>query len=165
MKFATKQDYIDATDKAWNELWKLIDSLTESQLIKRSKIKNGPARSAKDALAHLYVWHVLLLKWYRDGEEGTPDLPAKGFKWSQTRDLNQQMHDEYAEVELASIRRKLKLSHGRIRKLVESLSEPALLQPGHFDWTGKNALISYIAPNTASHYRWAIKKIKALQKI
>lgn len=164
MKFATKQDYTDATELAWTELWQVVDNLTESQLTKRSKIRNGPARSAKDALAHLYVWHVLLLGWFRDGKDGTPNLPAAGFKWSQTRDLNQLKHDEYADVELAGIRRRLKLSHRRICKLVESLSESHLLQSGHFDWTGKNALMSYIAPNTVSHYRWAIKKIKALQK-
>ena len=144
MKFATKQGYIDATEAAWHDLWQLVDSLTESQLNKRIRIKDGPARSGKDALAHLYAWHVLLLNWYRDGENGTPHLPAKGYKWSQTRDLNQVLHDEHADAQLASIRRKLKLSHGRVCKLIDSLSEKQLRKPGHFKWTGKNALMSYI---------------------
>ncbi len=162
MKFATKQAYVDATEAAWHDLWQLVDSLTESQLNKRIRIKDGPARSGKDALAHLYAWHVLLLNWYRDGENGTPHLPAKGYKWSQTRDLNQVLHDEHVDTELASIRRKLKLSHGRVCKLVDSISEIQLLKPGQFEWTGKNALMSYIAPNTVSHYRWATKKIRRL---
>jgi hypothetical protein len=164
MKFATKQDYLDATEVAWKNLWELVDSLTEPQLTKRVKTKIGPARSVKDALAHLYAWHVLLLRWHRDGENGTPDLPAKGYKWSQTRDLNLVLHDEHADVSLTSIRRKLKLSHGRVQKLVATLSEAELLKPGHFHWTGKNALISYIAPNTVSHYRWALRKIKAIAR-
>ncbi|MFK7820522.1 MAG: ClbS/DfsB family four-helix bundle protein [Planctomycetaceae bacterium] len=164
MKFATKQEYIDATETEWANLWVHVETLNESQLTKRVKIKNGPSRSVKDALAHVYSWHVLLVKWVRDGEKGTPDLPAKDFKWSQTRDLNQRLHDEHADADFASVRRKLKLSHGRVSRFVASLTENELLQPGHLNWTGRNAIISYIAPNTVSHYRWAVKKIKAITK-
>ena len=164
MKFATKQDYLDATEKAWDDLWQLVDSLTESQLTKRVSIKNGPARSVKDALAHVYAWHVLLLQWYREGTDRTPDLPMKGYKWSQTRDLNAVLHDDYADMDFASIKRRLKLSHGRVAKLVGTLSEKQLLSSGQFEWTGKLALMSYVAPNTVSHYRWATKKVRALLK-
>ncbi len=164
MKFATRQKYIDATEISWSSLWQLVDNLTESQLTRRVKIKNGPARSVKDTLAHLYSWHVLMLDWYRTGKGGTPDLPANGYKWSQTRDLNQVLQDNHADVSLSLIRRKLKLSHSRVSKLVSSLSDDQLLKPGHFTWTGKNPLISYIAPNTVSHYRWAAKKIKLLTR-
>lgn len=156
MKFAMKHDYLDATDVAWRKLWELVDDLSPSQMTKRISIKNGPARSAKDALAH----HLMLLDWYREGLSGEPHLPAQGYNWSQTRDLNASLHDEYADVQLASIRRRLKLSHGRVVKLVETLAETELLSAGHFAWTGKLPLMSYIAPNTVSHYRWATRKIK-----
>ena len=62
MKFATKQDYLEATNNVWDDLWQLVDSLTETQLTKRVSIKHGPARSVKDVLAHVYAWHVLLLQ-------------------------------------------------------------------------------------------------------
>jgi len=38
------------------------------------------------------------------------------------------------------------------------------LESGHFSWTGKLPLMSYVAPNTVSHYRWAGKKLLAITK-
>lgn len=142
MKFATKEAYIEATEESWKELWKLVGSLTESQLTKRIRGKTGPARSARDALAHVYAWHVLMLKWYADGLDGTPDVPAKGYNWSETRKLNAALHDEHADTPLRSVVRRLKLSHGRVMKLVRSLEEEQLLCAGHFLWTKKLPLMS-----------------------
>jgi hypothetical protein len=48
----------------------------------------------------------------------------------------------------------------RILQIVESLSTKQLLEPGQFEWTGKHPLTTYIGPNTASHYRFALKVIK-----
>ena len=87
-------------------------------------------------------------------------MPAPGFKWNQTRQLNQQLHDRHANDPIQSVRRKLKLSHGRAIKLVAGLSDSEFLNAGHFEWTGGHALASYVAPNTFSHYRWAAKKIR-----
>lgn len=164
MKFHSKHDYSEAVAVAWTELWLLVDAQDEADLVCQVSLKPGtPARSAKDALAHVHAWHKLVLAWYAAGVKGTePDLPSTGYNWSQTKALNVVLHDEYEAVELASVRRRLKLSHARVEKLVVGLTEKQLLEPGYMPWTGKLALMSYIAPNTVSHYRWAKKKIRKL---
>jgi hypothetical protein len=43
---------------------------------------------------------------------------------------------------------------------VRGLDEEALLQPGHFAWTGRNALSTYVAANSCSHDRTASKILK-----
>jgi hypothetical protein len=44
--------------------------------------------------------------------------------------------------------------------LIESLSEKQLLAPEYFSWTNKYPLTTYLAPNTCSHYRWAVRHIR-----
>ncbi len=165
MKFSSVIDYTQATEEAWQQLWKQVATLSSSQLQQRVVLKPGvEPRSGKDALAHVYAWHLLLFDWCKAGRDGSPALPAGGYKWSQTRALNAELHGQYADMPLASVQRRLKLSHGRVAKLVAGLSEKQLLKSGYFTWTGKLALMSYVAPNTVSHYRWAAKKLKAIGK-
>lgn len=166
MKFRSKAEYQDAVAIAWNELWELVDAQAEADLIRRVCLEPSiPERSPKDALAHVHAWHKLLLLWCKTGVGGDrPDLPAPGYKWNQTRALNAALHEQYESIGLASVRRRLKLSHRRVENLVRELTEQQLLEPGHIVWTGKLPLVSYIAPNTVSHYRWATKKIRKLLK-
>ncbi len=155
MKFSSKTEFVDRTIEQWELLWQAVD------------LCPGDRKSeavVKQVLAHLHAWHRLTLGWYRNGLAGRPDLPAKGFNWQQTRQLNAKLDAEFKAVEMASVVRRLKLSHDRIMKLVDGLNEKQLFESGEFAWTGKHALMSYVAPNTFSHYRWAIKKIKKISK-
>ena len=153
MKFSSKSEFVQRTQEQWNLLWTTVKSCPG----------NRTSQTAlKQVLAHLHAWHRLTLSWYNEGMNGKPDLPAKGFNWQQTRLLNAKLDEEFAKIAMDSVVRRLKLSHGRLMSLVEDLSERQLTKSGAFQWTGKNALLAYIAPNTFSHYRWAIKKIKKL---
>ena len=154
MRFSSKSQFVSETEKQWQLLWELVNGCGTS---KKSQ------RQLKQILAHLHAWHRLLLTWISSGRDETPDLPAPGFNWRQTHELNRKLDAEFDPVEMASVRRRLKLSHGRVMKMVARLSDGQFLESGHFCWTGKNAIASYIAPNTVSHYRWAIKKIKKLR--
>ena len=153
MRFSSKAEIISETEKQWEALWLLADQCGQGQKTQRQ---------LKQILAHLYAWHRLFLTWYASGPDGQPALPAPGFNWRQTPDLNRKLDLEMESIGMESIRRRLKRSHGRVMKTVHGLTEKQLMEPGHFDWTGKNPIASYIVPNTASHYRWAIKKIKKL---
>ena len=153
MRFAKKSDFEQSNLEQWQQLWSWVE---------KCERQNGRVSELKQILAHLHAWHRLLLNWCATGPHGKPDLPAPGYNWRQTPELNVQLDREFESVALSSVRRRLKLSHGRIVKLVDELSEDQFNQPGHFEWTGNNAIASYIIPNTVSHYRWAIKKIKTL---
>ena len=162
MKYKSKADFITNCEQEWKTLWKMVDQLSERQITRR--LGSGMnARSVKDHLAHLHCWHRLLLGWHETGSKGgVPDMPAKGVNWRQTRLLNQEFFEEYKSVPWPTVKRKLKLSHGRVMKWVRVLSNSEFMVPGSYSWTGKNALATYIGANMDSHYRWAIKKLKSI---
>jgi hypothetical protein len=125
----------------------------------------GDGWTIKDLVAHLAEWHVMFLRWYREGADGrTPVMPAEGYKWNETRKLN---HDIHAKHENASWKRVLGMfedSYAEVLALAGGLSERELLTPGHFAWTKKYPLATYLGPNSASHYRFAIKTLKKWQR-
>jgi hypothetical protein len=121
----------------------------------------GDGWTVKDLFAHLTAWEQLFLSWYRHGSSGTrPAMPAPGFTWRQTPALNRQIWDEHRDSAWADVRSDFEASFEEVRRLAESLSEEELLEPGHFSWTRRNPLVTYLGANTASHYRTAAKILK-----
>lgn len=163
MRVQSKQCLMESIDETWRSLWTPVDATDGSHLELRICIDGVESDSVKDILAHLHGWLLLLLNWTKSKPGSVIELPAKGFKWNQTRELNRFIFSAWRDVEIRSVCRRLKLSHNRVVEFVSRLSESELLDPGHFSWTKKNPIVIYIAPNTASHYRWATKKIKHLQ--
>ena len=147
-KFSTKADFQAATETEWRRLWEAADAC-------------GDQAALRATLAHLYAWHRLVLGWLR---QENPDLPAAGYNWRQTPALNAALDEQYRDIDLAGVKRRLRRSHGQVMKLVDGLSDAQLLEAGYLAWTGKSPLLSYLAPNTVSHYRWAIKKLKKLAR-
>jgi hypothetical protein len=100
-------------------------------------------------------------RWYADGHAGrTPDLPAHGYKWSQLPALNRGIRRKHHSRATAAVMREFEESYRRIHDLVVSLSTAALLDPGHFSWTGQHPLATYLVPNTGSHYRFATRVVR-----
>ena len=166
MKFSSKADFVESTNEEWERLWQTVDDYAaiaaDAEPVEQVS-EDAIDWTVKDILAHLYAWHGLLLTWHKQGLAGLkPAMPASGYNWRQTRALNLALFKEHRGGTLATMRRKLKRSHGQVMALVEKLSEAEFMESGHFEWTGKHAASTYIAPNTASHYRWAIRKIKQL---
>lgn len=164
MKYANKKTFVQATTKSWNELWLQFDQVPKTQLDQRvTLVKGGLAWAPKDVYGHVHAWHRLLLDWHKTGLAGkTPKMPMPGFTWRQTPEMNRQLFEEFRQLETRKIIRRLKLSHGRVMKIVDGLSNRQLMFPGRFNWTGKLGIISYVSANTDSHYRWATKKIKRI---
>ena len=67
-------------------------------------------------------------------------------------------------IALKDVVRRFEASHRKMLNLIESLAETQLLSPGYFAWTRKNAVITYLSPNMASHYRWAMGHIRKWKK-
>ncbi len=113
-----------------------------------------------DLVAHLAEWQQMFLGWYDDGLRGaTPEMPAPGFMWNETPRLNRAIWEKHRSRPHVAVRAEFDSGYGRIIGLVEALSPQQLLRPGHFNWTGKHPVTTYIGANTASHYRFAIKAI------
>jgi hypothetical protein len=121
----------------------------------------GDGWTLSDLVAHLAEWQYMFLGWYEEGLWGaTPEMPAPGFKWSQTPRLNRAIWEKHRSRSRAAIRADFDSGYSRIVRIVEALSPDRLLKPGYFAWTGMHPLTTYLGPNTASHYRFAIKAIK-----
>jgi hypothetical protein len=119
-----------------------------------------------DLVAHLAEWQRLFLDWHRQGQKEGAKLrgPAPGYKWSELPKLNRAIWAKHRRRSPASVRGDFDARYEEILGLVERLSPESLLTPGYFAWTGKYPLTTYLAPNTASHYRFAIKVIKRWQR-
>ena len=58
----------------------------------------------------------------------------------------------------------LEASHREVINLAETFSNEELFSKGVYQWVGGSTLGSYFVSVTASHYDWAMKKIKAHRK-
>jgi hypothetical protein len=159
MRYSTKQDLLEDIRAEHGGLCTLLKSVPESRYAEKGVWGDG--WSVIDLIAHLAEWHGMFLRWYEVGLEGEmPEMPAPGFKWNQTPALNRAIWEENRRRSFPAVWRDFMRTYRRIVELVEGLPEEALLQPGRFGWTGKNPLVTYIGPNTASHYRFASKVLK-----
>ena len=121
----------------------------------------GDGWTLSDLVAHLAEWQDMFVGWYEDGLRGAaPQMPAPGYKWSETPRLNRAIWEKHRSRSQAAVRADFDSGYRRIVQIVEALSPEQLLESGHYEWTGKHPLTTYIGPNTASHYRFAIKVIK-----
>ena len=95
-------------------------------------------KNLRDVLIHLYEWHQLLLNWVDANEKGKdkPFIPEP-YNWKTYGDM----------------------------KLAETFTDEELFTKGVYPWVGGSTLGSYFVSVTASHYDWAMKKLKAHRKI
>ncbi len=159
MRYYSKQDLLDDIRREHDALGVLLRETPESRYHEPGVWGDG--WTLQDLVAHLAEWQGLFLRWYSDGLEGrVPQMPAPGYKWSETPRLNREIWAKHRARSLADVRADFDAGYRQILQLVEELSPDSLLAPGHFAWTGHHPLTTYLGPNTASHYRFAIKVIQ-----
>lgn len=159
MKYATRQELLDDIEREHEALVARLEAIPRS-LISEPGVW-GDDWNVLDLVAHLSEWHEMFLRWHAEGLQGNqPDMPAPGFKWNETPKLNRAIREKHRDRSWDSVRAGFSDTHDRVMRVVRGLSEAELLEPGHFDWTGRNAIVTYIGANTASHYRFASKALK-----
>ena len=167
----TKADLITAAGGQFDKMWNLIDGmdeeLQEGSFAQEMATKGKEAhwrrdKNLRDVLIHLYEWHQLLLKWVKSNLDGErrPFLPEP-YNWRTYLDMNMVFWERHQGTSLSEAKRMLKKSHREVIALIETFTNDELYAKGVFDWTGSSTLGSYCVSATASHYDWAIKKIKA----
>ncbi len=154
----SKKDLLAAIDKERGALETFLESLTPEQMIDPGVVGEW---SVKDMLAHLVEWEQMVLAWHATGLRGeTPDLPAPGFKWNQTPQLNQHIYEKHRERPLDEVLEHFHTSHREIFGIIQGLSNEELFTAGQHAWTKKNTLGTYFVSATSSHYLWARKEIR-----
>lgn len=160
----TKEELQKLSQTNFTRLKKLIDSFTVEE--QNSAFSKGTMnRNIRDVLAHLHHWHLMMLNWYEVGMTGEkPEMPAKGYTWKTTPDLNRVIQDKYKTIELKKIREDLNESFLQIQAVIESHSNDELFEKKRYKWTGTTSMGAYLVSATSSHYEWAYKLIKRAQK-
>ena len=166
----TKADLVTSANEQFEKMWKLIDTMSDEQQNATFGKEMATAgkeahwsrdKNLRDILVHLYEWHLLLLNWIKVNSSGEhkPFLPEP-YNWKTYPTMNVEFWKKHQHTQLTEAKAKLKESHKDVMSLIETLSNEQLFAKGVFDWTGTSTLGAYCVSATASHYDWAIKKIK-----
>ena len=166
----TKTQLIEAANDQWNIMWKMIDAMPEAQRFAAFNFGDDPKlkeahwkrdKNLRDVLVHLYEWHKLLLEWTAAnlGGGSAPFLPEP-YNWKTYGDMNVELWKKHQSTDYEDAKAMLCESHGKVIDVINSLTDEELFEKKRFPWTGTSNIGSYCISVTASHYDWAIKKIK-----
>ncbi|RDY61709.1 ClbS/DfsB family four-helix bundle protein [Flagellimonas nanhaiensis] len=160
----TKDELLTLGQKNYKKLNDFVDQYPlEEQLAEFSS--NTMNRNIRDVLAHLHHWHLMVLDWCAVGMSGgKPDIPAKGYTWKTTPELNRLIWEKYNQADLQEVRKLLQESHEKVRAFIEKHSNDELFEKKRYKWTGTTSLGAYLISATSSHYDWALKIIKKGKK-
>lgn len=163
MKFTAKRELVERIEREHAAFVEVAATIPVRRW--REKGVWGDGWTVADLHAHLAEWHRMLLRWIEDGRAGrTPELPAPGFTWRETPALNREIQRRFARRSAARLEVEFEETYAQVLELVRGLREKELLEPGHFAWTRKLPLSSFIAPNTCSHYAVARKILSRWQR-
>lgn len=167
----TKTDLITAANVNYEKLNSLINSMTEKELStlfyfegddKKKEAHWNRDKNLRDIFVHLYEWQQLILSWVASNTAGDekPFLPTP-YTWKTYGDMNVKFWEKHQNTSLDEAKQMLIKSHEDVMKLAETFSNDELFSKGVYKWVGGSTLGSYFVSATASHYDWAIKKLKA----
>ena len=170
----TKDELVLAANEQFDKMWKIIDGMSRDKQnaifsfgdsIKQKEAHWKRDKNLRDVLVHLYEWHQLLLTWVESNQKGQvqPFLPAP-YNWKTYGDMNVEFWEKHQETLLEDAKEMLNGSHVEVMKIIDGFSSEELFTKGSFSWTGTSTLGSYCVSATASHYDWAMKKLKAHDK-
>lgn len=160
----TKASLIEAGDVGLRVLVAEVETIPEALRSEEFPF-DGRDRTIRDVLCHLHEWHRLMLDWYEIGMRGDkPDIPAAGYTWRTTPDLNAELRARHQDTPLESALEMLQRSHEQVRDLIVRHTDEELFTKQLYQWTGTTSLGAYLVSCTSSHYEWGLKKIRRLRK-
>jgi hypothetical protein len=166
----TKADLIKSANEQFDKLWKLVDSITLQQqtavftfdgALQGKEAHWTRDKNIRDILVHLYEWHQLLLNWVTSNVKGEekPFLPVP-YNWKTYGEMNVGFWEKHQNTPYEESKEMVKASHEKVILLIEKFTDGELFEKKHFKWTGTSSLGQYCISTTASHYDWAMKKVK-----
>ena len=171
----TKEDLLIAANENYEKLNGLIEKMSDKELTtsfdfskdeKKKEAHWKRDKNLRDVLIHLYEWHQLILKWVHSNQNGEekPFIPEP-YNWRTYGDMNVEFWKKHQNTSLEDATRALEKSHKDVLELAEKFTNEELFSKKVYKWVGGSTLGSYFVSATSSHYDWAIKKLKAHQKI
>ena len=171
----TKENLMIAAKENFEKLNTLISKMSDKELTtpfdfskdeKKKEAHWKRDKNLRDVLIHLYEWHQLILNWVESNQKGEekPFIPQP-YNWRTYGDMNVEFWKKHQNTSLEDATKALQKSHKEILKLAENFTNEELFSKKVYKWVGGSTLGSYFVSATSSHYDWAIKKLKAHQKI
>jgi len=167
----TKAELIKMAAEQFEKMWALVDGMSVAEQTKAFNFGDDFAKkeahwdrdkNLRDVFVHLYEWHNLLLKWleanHKKGEKA-PFLPVP-YNWKTYGEMNVKFWEKHQKTSYDKSKDVLRESHKKVMAEIEKFSDEELFTKKYFPWTGTSSLGQYCVSATASHYDWAIKKIK-----
>lgn len=171
----TKSDMTEAAIDRYEKLKALISESTGKETSTpfdfsadeaKKEAHWGRDKNLRDVLIHLYEWHRLLLAWVQANRRGeNRSFIPEPYNWKTYGDMNVEFWKKHQGTALEEAKELLEESHGQVLDLAETFSNEELFSKGVYAWVGGSTLGSYFVSVTASHYDWAVKKLKAHRKI
>ena len=160
----SKSDLLELSNKNFQKLFDFIEEKSKEEQLKEFP-KGTMNRNIRDVLVHLHHWHLMMLEWYKVGMLGEkPEMPAKGYTWKTTPELNKWIWEKHQNIELKKAKSLLKKSFKNVQKIIEKHSNEELFEKKRYKWTGSTSLGAYLISATSSHYDWAYKLIKKAKR-
>jgi hypothetical protein len=157
----TRAELLSGNDAEFAALLKLIDDLPPERLAEEFA---GTARdrNIRDVVAHLHAWHILLEKWYAEGETGgMPAIPAEGYTWQRLAELNEELRLQWQDTSLPELLALLRASHESLQAMVALHTDAELTGGTAYAWTQGSPLGEFAWECGGNHYVWARTTIAA----
>ena len=167
-----KKELIKFTNENYEKINNIINSLSPEEQTAPFNFQlnsKDPAdwyrdKNIRDVLTHLYEWQEMLLNWIFDNQKGqSKSFLPKGYNWQNYGELNQKIWEKYQNTSFKKARELLAESHQAMIELINTFSNPELFTKNIYPWAENNTLGSYFIDSGASHYAWALKKLKKYQ--
>lgn len=170
----SKDELVKSAEENYIKLLDMISSMTEKQLNTPFDFSGDESKkeahwsrdkNVRDVLIHLYEWHILLLKFVENNADKTDSKAAISFlpsqyTWKTYGEMNVMFWNRHQNTSLEAAKEMFSETHKKVLALIERYTDEELFTKKYFAWTGTTSLGSYFVSTTASHYDWAIKKIK-----
>ena len=167
----TKEELIRSANEQFKLLWHVVDECCAKVLeenfdfssdTKKTEAHWSRDKNIRDVLIHLYEWHRLFICWIKANQNGEKRafLPEP-YTWKTYAQMNVEFWKKHQNTPFQEARQKLEGSHKEVMELICHFPNEELFSKGFFPWVGTSTLGSYCVSSSASHYDWAIKKIKA----
>ena len=170
----TKETLAIIAQEKFDKMWSIIDKMSRTQQEAPFSPEMASAgkethwardKNLRDVLVHLYEWHQLLLAWVKANTNGEKrDFLPQPYNWRNYPDMNVAFWEKHQATTLPKAKGLLKDSHAEVMKLLDHFSQEELFSKQSFSWTG-TTIGAYFISATASHYDWAIKKLKKQQTL
>ena len=171
----TKETLAIIAQEKFDKMWSIIDKMSRTQQEAPFSPEMASAgkethwardKNLRDVLVHLYEWHQLLLAGVKANTNGEKrDFLPQPYNWRNYPDMNVAFWEKHQATTLPKAKGLLKDSHAEVMKLLDHFSQEELFSKQSFSWTGTTTLGAYFISATASHYDWAIKKLKKQQTL